>query len=328
MIKDIAVTAGNWIRFRLLVDDDKRFVVVGYHPGKADIQCTCRAYRPDKPCSHVEWLAKEFTYDKTFEDIRALIMEQAGVNYSYTVIEDLWDKCLKVTNRKLYESFKEGVKPERNPLKFKLERKGSFGVDTSTKPDRAPLTWQGRIPGSDQQWTVGQYSKNIFYVRMFPIVKIDRPWRTVERSDSGVWKSNCACSEGRACVHELAARTAYAAWLNNGLIEKKTDSTRVTGVTVAGLQNLKDSSAFAKNVLQEYQRYFLEELEKDLTANLISGKTATTVTVDEWKYMGPTAWGTKVFTEPYMKEEKQEPPKKEEPKPPPKPKNRFSEMEL
>ena len=107
MIKKIDVTAGNGIRFRVYRREGETFSgVVGYHPGKADLECTCNLYKPGKPCSHITWLAREFTYDKTFEDIRALIMKEAGVDYSYTVIEDLWDKCLKVTNVRLYESFK------------------------------------------------------------------------------------------------------------------------------------------------------------------------------------------------------------------------------
>ena len=69
-------------------------VVVGYHPSRENLECGCKAYRPGKPCAHVEWLAKEFTYEKTFEDIRQIIMKKAGVDYSYTVIVGLWDKCL------------------------------------------------------------------------------------------------------------------------------------------------------------------------------------------------------------------------------------------
>ncbi len=255
MIKNITVTAGNWIRFRIYRSKGEvPGGVVGYHPGKADLQCACKVYRPDKPCSHVEWLARQFTYEKTFEDIRQIIMKEAGVNYSYTVIEDLWDKCLKVTNLKLYESFKDGVKPERNPLKFKLEREGTFGVDTSSKADQTPIGWQGRIPGSDQEWIVEQTQRNIFFVRMLPMSKEDRPWRTVERNDAGEWKSNCACGENRACVHELAAKTAFAEWVRSGMVRKKTDETRGTYATVGIMRKLEF----------DFRRELLEELASSL----------------------------------------------------------------
>ena len=320
MIKKIDVTAGNWIRFRVYRREGETFSgVVGYHPGKADLECTCNLYKPGKPCSHVEWLAREFTYDKTFEDIRALIMKEAGVDYSYTVIEDLWDKCLKVTNVRLYESFKKGASIEKNPLLFKLEREGSFGVDTSSRKDQTPIGWQGRIPGSDQEWIVEQTQRNIFFVRMLPMSKQNTPWRIVERNENDEWKSNCACYENRACVHELAAKMAFASWVRNGMVRKKTDEARGTYATVESVRKLEF----------DFQREFIDELASSLIGDkFVSTSIDPSKIKEEWTYMGPTAWGTKVFSEPYMKEEKQEPKPTEEPKPPPKPKNRFSKMEL
>jgi len=237
VIKNIKVSAGNWIRFRVELSSAGN---VGYHPGKPDLECTCNSYKPGKPCSHVEWLAREFTYDKTFEDIRALIEKETGVDYPYTVIEDLWDKCLKTTNVRLYESLKQGTKTSKNPLNFKLEREGTFGVDTSSKKD------------------------------------------------------------------ETIFRYLTANELNS-----------VTG----------------------FQKELLDSLSIEIENNLFNGNTATTTTTistsgkkEEWVYMDPKAWGTKVFQFPYIKEEQQEPEPTEkpteEPKPPPKPKNRFSEMEL
>lgn len=333
MIKKINVTAGNWIHFRVYRGKDEiPGGVVKYHQTNADLECTCKAYKQGNPCSHIEWLSKEFTYDKTFEDIRALIMKEAGVDYSYTVIEDLWDKCLKVTNVRLYESLKQGTKTSKNPLNFKLEREGTFGVDTSSKPDQTALGWQGTVSGSDQQWRVEQWEKNVFSVRMISMTNEERPWRTVERIGPNEWKSNCACRSDRACIHEMAARTAYAAWLGDGLIDKKTtDETRGAYMTVKGLSDLKD-----------FQKKLLDSIQIEIKNNLFGGNTETITATnstsgmkEEWKYMGPTAWGTKVFVSPYVQEERQEIEqpveliqKPEEPTPPAKPKNRFSEMEL
>ena len=154
---------------------------------------------------------------------------------------------------------------------------------------------------------------------MLPMSKEDRPWRTVERNENDEWKSNCACSENRACVHELAAKMAFASWVCNGMVRKKTDETSGMYATVESARKLEF----------DFRRELIDELASSLIGDkFVSTSIDPSGIKEEWKYMGPTAWGTKVFTEPYMKEEKQEPPKKEEPKPPPKPKNRFSEMEL
>lgn len=322
MLSKIDVQAGNWVRFHVGLQE-RKLAWVWYHPTRENLECSCRAkYDPGNPCPHVVWLAKEFTYDNTFEDIRKLILKEAGVDYSYTVIEDLWDKCLKVTNVRLYDSFKQGVKqgvkPVRNPEKFKLEREGSFGVDTSTKKDRTPLGWQGKIRLSDQDWIVEQYEENIFLVRLLPMSKQDDiPWRIVERIGADTWKSNCACSEERACVHELAAKTALSAWIRNGLIQssKKTDETQGLYITAQAFTSMVES---AKKI--NFENPFLKPMDFEIEDKGITEKWRFTMT--DWGTL-PTARSVAPY--PYIAEERSSPP--EETKPPAKPKNRFSRID-
>ncbi len=308
MLTNIDTRVGNWIRF-YVIPPKRDLAVVSYHPARDDLECQCKNFYLTKNCEHITWLADEFVRNRSFEDIRQIIQDKTGVIYSTTAIDDIFLKCLKVFDFKMYESLQQKNRVERDLSRFKLERESAWGVDLSTQTDFIQLGWQGEVPGgpSDQWWRVEQINQNEFWVRQFPIARIENPWRIVKRISYDKWESECACSTEQDCIHIAAAKTALADWIRSGKSEAYKKTNEFTNSASSGNVTINVPFSFSVKGMEEAQ-----------------------VKVENWKYIGNGTWSTipKVSISYPSKIEEDPSATSEEPEPPAKPKSRFSRMDL
>lgn len=300
----------------------------------------------DKPASYSSFLASVI-YDNERQTVTCNCLNGASACEHKVFIHEMLKSEKDETTLRYFEDCREDtaqtITPETlNRIRgaFAREYNLAKGVvqypEPSPRGPRAPLGWQGKVPGYDFVLRVVQVPNRIpDSFAVFDRSEDQTIWRTV----TGVDDPQCngyKCKRG--CEHEKAVKEAVRSWRANGLmpgaqspltiVEKAEPITRtgkVEGVYVTvppgfnGTWTLGFDRTTANDAMEQAVREAARRAWESAIWNTGgSGTTAADVDFDSKKF------------EEDMKKAKEILEKKEKPKPekPKKPRTRFTDLEL